>query len=557
MIEIPKPSPPAPRQTAKENIGPMPTTRLPQPTSKPTFGDGVGDAIAKNAATDKKAVAKNLASQLANLSNAPELPAEPVADVSPVVDDSDDFFKALDAATESVNEAVLAQQRMRTAALAAKLTPAQIETCFRGDFEPVVQNWSYGHSLLGTAAMMLFLPSLFTIIVLVSTVFMFIGIYTWSGRESTGQLPNPFLAFGAIGLGLLVLACWVPIVSMFFATIATLFSGTHKAPETRTLTREAQPTMYEFVDQICKRMGTPPPSRIDLNCGFNASASFDHGMLSFEKNNLVLTLGVPLIATQSAEQLASVIAHEFGHFCQGAGMRVHFVLANLNGWFVHSASRKAYRDEMVADVVSNSDIGSSVFGLLWAINYVIGSIGRYMMRIFAYVGYASSGSLSRQMEFDADRYAVHLAGSKAFCESETSAQQFGVAYRVSVMNLQMLYQAGILVDNIPRLVQHIGKTMPATTIERIAKASEQERINAFDTHPPSRDRKRAAMELAKPGIVKVGRPARDLIDRWTDLCENITLDFYREVTGMKISKQNVSKLEDVLAAEHKLLLDKE
>ncbi|WP_146400584.1 M48 family metallopeptidase [Planctomycetes bacterium CA13] len=517
---------------------------------------------ATNAPEDKKALASRLAAKLAASALPTETsPLNPSDTLNPSEafnpnDEPDDFFHALDAATATVDAAVKAQQKRHAAAISAKLTPSQIAGCFQGKFEPVSQAHSYGKTLIGTAGMMLLLPALFVLLVVIATIVMGWGLFTWMGSEPTGKLPNPFIVFGLIGLGLLLLAAWVPIFSMVFAVIATLFSGNRKSPETRTLTREEQPTMYEFVDQICKKLGAPAPSRIDLNCEFNASASFESGLLSFQNNDLVLTLGVPLIATQTADQLASVIAHEFGHFCQDTGMRVQYVLCNLNGWFMQSAIHKAYRDEVVAYAVSNSEAGSSVFGLLWAITYVIGYIGRYMMWWFAYAGHAISGNLSREMEFDADRYAIHLAGSKAFSDSQTLVQRYAVAYGVSISNLQMLYGQGILVDNIPRLVQHIGKTMPATTIDRIANATEKEQQDALDTHPPTRDRKQAAMALAKPGIVSVGRPAHDLIEQWTKLCENITLDFYSEVTGKKITTDNVTKLENILAAEHKLLLDK-
>jgi Zn-dependent protease with chaperone function len=36
---------------------------------------------------------------------------------------------------------------------------------------------------------------------------------------------------------------------------------------------------------------------------------------------LVLVIGLPLAAGMSMRQVAGVLAHEFGHFAQGAGMR--------------------------------------------------------------------------------------------------------------------------------------------------------------------------------------------------------------------------------------------
>ena len=123
----------------------------------------------------------------------------------------------------------------------------------------------------------------------------------------------------------------------------------------------------------------------------------------------------------------------------------------------------------------------------------------------------------------------------------TTVEKYGVAYAVTVDNLKMLFQEGILVDNIPRLMMHIGKTMPGSVVRKIAEASEKEKQEAFDTHPPTRERIRAAQELNKPGIVRVGRPARDLIDHWQDLCQQITLVFYSHVTGEEVKPNEAGR----------------
>ena len=121
----------------------------------------------------------------------------------------------------------------------------------------------------------------------------------------------------------------------------------------------------------------------------------------------------------------------------------------------------------------------------------------------------------------------------------------------------MLFEYGVLVDNIPRFMMHISKTMPAETVRKIAERSEKEKQKAFDTHPPTRDRIAAANDLGQSGVVNIPVAAKDLVDRWSDLCQQITLDFYTGVLQQPITSETVTPLEDVLATEHKLLLDKE
>ncbi len=475
--------------------------------------------------------------------------ADPLARQSGAVD----FGDVLNSATASIDAAVQSQLQRNAYAVGAKLTTKQIAASFGKQIEPIERSERYGRSLAMVATTMLVLPALFVGLVTIGTLVMAYVCLRWFGSESTGELLHPLIFFGAIAIIVLLLAAWIPVINMVFAALSMLFSGRHLPPGTWQLKREEQPVMYAFVEQICEKLNAPKPKRIDLNCDYNASASFDGGFLGFQKNQLVLTIGVPLIASHSAEQLASVIAHEFGHFCQGGGMRAHYLIRNLNGWFIHAAIEKTIRDEVDAYIRQNSEFGA---GFIWAISYVIGFLGRHMMWWFGFAGHAISGVLSREMEYDADKYAVHLAGSKAFTESMTTVEKYGVAYAVTIDNLRMLFQQGVLVDNIPRLMMHIGKTMPGSVVRKIAEASEKEKQRAFDTHPPTRDRLRAAKQLGKTGIVRVGRPSTDLIDHWNDLCQLITLVFYSQVTGQKILPEHVTKLEDILAAEHKLLLDK-
>ena len=56
------------------------------------------------------------------------------------------------------------------------------------------------------------------------------------------------------------------------------------------------------------------PKRIDLDCQLNAAASLRRGALSLFGNDLVLTIGLPLVAGLNVQQFAGVIGHEFGHF---------------------------------------------------------------------------------------------------------------------------------------------------------------------------------------------------------------------------------------------------
>ena len=84
-----------------------------------------------------------------------------------------------------------------------------------------------------------------------------------------------------------------------------------------------------------------------MDCLVNASAGFgrDAGLFG---QNLVLTIGLPLVAGLTARQFAGVLAHEFGHFSQGAGMRLSYVVRSVNAWFARVVFERDGWDESLA-----------------------------------------------------------------------------------------------------------------------------------------------------------------------------------------------------------------
>src|SRR5205814_1193446 len=132
------------------------------------------------------------------------------------------------------------------------------------------------------------------------------------------------LAGGGRG-GLVRLALYAgPIVAgviLVFFMIKPFFAPKARQAERFSLTHDDQPDLFAFIGRICQLVNAPPPSRVDVDCDINASASFRRGLASITSNDVVLTIGLPLVAGMTMREFAGVLAHEFGHFAQGVGMR--------------------------------------------------------------------------------------------------------------------------------------------------------------------------------------------------------------------------------------------
>src|SRR5207237_10899472 len=115
--------------------------------------------------------------------------------------------------------------------------------------------------------------------------------------------------------------------------IKPLFAPRARHAQPLALNPAAEPLLFAFISKVCETIGAPFPNRIDLDCHLNASAAFRRGAVSFLGNDLVLTIGLPLVAALSLREFAGVLAHEFGHFTQGFAMRLSYLIRSINAWF--------------------------------------------------------------------------------------------------------------------------------------------------------------------------------------------------------------------------------
>jgi len=75
-----------------------------------------------------------------------------------------------------------------------------------------------------------------------------------------------------------------------------LFARKPPSPERFSLKPEDQPQLFRLHWAHLPVGKCAPPSRVDVDCEVNASASFRRGLASMGSNDVVLTIGLPLVA---------------------------------------------------------------------------------------------------------------------------------------------------------------------------------------------------------------------------------------------------------------------
>ena len=292
-------------------------------------------------------------------------------------------------------------------AATAMPTGTQLATAFDGKLESIPVSLWYRISVVLVAAVMVLLPIAYLGII-AGAVGLLALLFNVAG-DVFGSVRNPR---GIFFIGVLFLAGVLANVLLILGLVLPIFWRSKK-PKQKTLwiDRREQPLLFAYVDRLCDTMRVPRPVRIDVIAGVNASAHIDNGIFGLVHRRLVLTIGLPLVASMDLKQFTSVLAHELGHFSQGISMRLTYAVVHLNGWFARIAYTRSGIDEMLASMVDSeahwslSLIGLTAQLMMW--------MARTLLKALALMSHALTMRLSRQAEFGADLKAARIAGSAA------------------------------------------------------------------------------------------------------------------------------------------------
>jgi Zn-dependent protease with chaperone function len=379
----------------------------------------------------------------------------------------------------------------------------------------------YKTGLLLVTITMLILP----IIYVALTAAVWYATYIFATKYFLAILTYPIS--GQVGIILRLLGSVTPLVAgivVGFFMIKPLFARRAKPVQSLALNPEIDERMYALVQAVSDLVGSPKPSRIELNCSLNASAGFDKG--GFLGNRLVLALGLPLVAGLTQRELAGVIAHEFGHFRQGAGMRLSTIVRRVNGWFSRVIYERDAWDEMVESWGRDSEgwVGlaiACVRGGIW--------LSRGVLWLLMMAGHMVCCFLMRHMEYDADRAEIELAGSAAFESTTLKLATLGKALGDIQQEMRRSWRNNHrLPDNLPVLLQYRERHIPAEKRHAIESSVGLSKTGLFDTHPSPSDRVREARRLGRPGCEISDEPASELFENFEAVSKMVTLAYYED-----------------------------
>ena len=175
------------------------------------------------------------------------------------------------------------------------------------------------------------------------------------------------------------------------------------------VTREQQPRLFAFLDDLADRAQAPRPHKVFLSPHVNAAVFYDVSPLNLivpSKKNI--EIGLALVNVLSLGEFRAVVAHEFGHVTQRSmvvGQWASMAEA-VAGTLV------ARRDKLDAFLNGLSRFDIRIAWVGWLLSLIVWSIRSLVDTAFGLV-VRLQRALSREMEFHADLVAVSVTGSDA------------------------------------------------------------------------------------------------------------------------------------------------
>ncbi len=425
------------------------------------------------------------------------------------------------------------------ATMSAASGDARILANLEGRIPAVATSFGYRLSLVVTSGIMILLPIIYLAL---------IGAAIYGMWAYVTFLPFQFdVDGGSRGKQVVGAFIWwsIPLVvgaMLVLFLIKPIFAPRSREVKPLALDRRREPLLFAFVERLCQVLGAPSPAAIYLDNEVNASVRLVPG----RGRELALTVGAPLVAGLSLAQLAGVLAHEFGHFKQHAGLRLSFFVRRMNGWLARVAYERDAIDAWLVRESKDAENGwlSSLIlhlcrGAVWLTRRVLAGL--------VWVAHAVSSFQLRHMELDADRYEARLVGYPVFASTMEEMALLGVAHSQALSGLEECWNDGRLPDSLPQLTLLNRHSLDDELVAIVQGATAEQRTGLFDSHPAPADRLASARREGDTALFATSEPAAVLFTDFEALGRLVTRAHYCTVLGEAVRPEHLMTVERTAA----------
>lgn len=396
------------------------------------------------------------------------------------------------------------------------LTPEQVRAAFRGQIE--VPRVSAARKV-GT---LLVLGVLFGLVLVYLAMLAAVAwLVYWLATHDFGEsIPAAAVSLAMAGAAIVLLCLLRP-----------LLMPQQRSHRTYPLQPAHEPVLTEFIAQIGKQLGAPPPAAIQVEC--SPRLALDHA-------GRTLTIGLGLASGLTAQQFAGLIAGLLAQHRNGAASGPTNLIRAINSWLWRSVYQQDRFEQWITRV--NLRPGFHLGRLVLPLR-PLSFLARAALWVPMFIGNTVAAALVRRTELDADLCSARLVGKSNFAATIDRVKIVEYTWEGILPELSFLYKEQRLPDNLPHeLAARLREMTPelcSTLTETVIMAEEI----PFDSRPSDADRLAAVAAEPAEGVVTCPLPSPALWADYGKLAREVTFDYYSAAFGAQHLKTALRRVE--------------
>jgi Zn-dependent protease with chaperone function len=262
------------------------------------------------------------------------------------------------------------------------------------------------------------------------------------------------------------------------------------------LDRAAHPRLFAELESIANALNEPLPREVYLIGAPNAFVADRGGVMGFGSRR-IMGLGLPLLSLLTVSQFRAVLAHEFAHYYGGD--------TSLGPWVYKTKTSIVRVFENIGSVRGFARI--AVLGVMYAL---VTTLLKWYFITFLRVIHL----ISRKQEYRADELACLIAGRQNLIDGLQSIHRAAVSWTV-YWKQEIAPRLGegslpAVGDGFQRFV--VAPAVSSEISKNLSRRLQEQKTQPYDTHPPLRDRIRAARNVPETYSPQNTEPASSLLD---------------------------------------------
>ncbi|WP_342376194.1 M48 family metallopeptidase [Myxococcus stipitatus] len=297
----------------------------------------------------------------------------------------------------------------------------------------------------------------------VLTVVLWVGFWMMGLAVVAALLWLPFTEmFVTGGLGLSGILAGAGAVTVLWALRPRGWFARREQSDVEPLTREGFPALFALLDEVAQRAKAKAPQKVYLSVEATAFITMESKWFGLRRMPVV-GIGLPLFAFLEREELASVLAHEYGHH-QGGDLA-------LGPWVYRTRRSIALAVDALEDSAFFLDVPFQLYG-------------RFFLR--------TSSAVSRRQELQADALAASVCGVQATSAALRKVHALAPYWQAYLeQDLVPLFQEQVGVPMLEGFRRFLAEPRRRTEMEQRIEEELLRPASPWDSHPLLEERLRS------------------------------------------------------------------